>query len=99
MSRTSSSQAGEVQVSAEVLSSLISSVEEFRKNVSTLQVEKTEIESAIESLLEKVVELHQQHANDKVKINNMGLQLQALRPRQRGRVFALFLTFPMEVRL
>ena len=58
MSRTSSSQAGEVQVSAEVLSSLISSVEEFRKNVSTLQVEKTEIESAIESLLEKVVELH-----------------------------------------
>jgi hypothetical protein len=44
MARTSSSQAGEIQVSAEVLSSLISSVEELRRNVSALQVEKTEIE-------------------------------------------------------
>jgi hypothetical protein len=57
------------------------------------------MENTIESLQEKVVELRQQHANDKVKINNMGLQLQALVPRQQGRVFTLFRKLLKELRL
>jgi hypothetical protein len=62
-------------------------------------VEKTEMENTTESPQEKVVELRQQHANDKAKINNMGLQLQALGPRQQGRVFTLFRKLLKELRL
>jgi Skp family chaperone for outer membrane proteins len=73
--------------------------QQFQKNFSTLRVEKTEMENMIESLQEKVVELRQQHANDKAKINNMGLQLQALRLRQQERVFTLFRKLLKELRL
>ena len=101
MTHAPSNHASEVKVSAEVLSALVKAVEDLRKEVSQLRLDKEsrEAQSAntIEELRSEVARLRQQRIQDNSKIDYLEKELHLLPPK--GRLFTLFPKLPKEVRL
>jgi len=100
---TSSSSGIAIQVPANVLAHLISSVDTLRNEMSQLQSDMASNEGALTStivnLQNEVAQLRQERIEDKTKINSLETELQSLQPKPKGRVFTLFPKLPIELRL